>query len=210
MIIAIEGIDGAGKNTLVRALAEALPGNVTSLAFPRYGTQFADLAADALHGKVGDLVDSIYGMALMFALDRQAALPQLQAHTEGILLLDRYVASNAAYTSARLNDDAGADWVADLEFDRFALPTPDLTILLATPAEVARSRARSREESDSTRTRDAYERDASLQERTLAHYQRLADSQWHGPWLVAPTDVDVHQLASEVAARIATQQQQQG
>ena len=60
MLIAIEGVDGAGKNTLTRACAQAFEAagrSVTSLAFPRYHRSVhADLAAEALHGGHGDLV----------------------------------------------------------------------------------------------------------------------------------------------------------
>lgn len=200
MIIAIEGIDGAGKNTLVQALSAALPTPPATAAFPRYGTQFADLASDALHHNMGDLVDSIHGMALMFALDRQAHREELlpYAGSPDVMLLDRYVASNAAYTSARLRDDAGALWVSELEFGRFALPRPDVTVLLDTPAAVAGMRAAHREQQDAERTRDAYEQDGDLQQRTLDCYRRLANQQWNGPWIVAPHTIDAAELLTEI------------
>lgn len=58
---------------------------------------------EALHGRMGDLTDSAYAMATLFALDRHFAIDDLNA--PGVVLLDRYVASNAAYTAARLLDD---------------------------------------------------------------------------------------------------------
>lgn len=55
-IVAIEGIDGAGKNTLSRALEKELADAglaVAKLGFPAYGrTPFADFADDALHGRL--------------------------------------------------------------------------------------------------------------------------------------------------------------
>lgn len=60
ILVAIEGLDGADKNTLTRAVTAQLERDglsVASMAFPRYGTQYADLAAMALHV---DLVDSVY------------------------------------------------------------------------------------------------------------------------------------------------------
>lgn len=92
MIVSIEGIDGAGKNTLVSALTQVIDAKV--LAFPRYETSIhAQLAAEALHGRMGDLTDSAYAMATLFALDRHFAIDDLNA--PGVVLLDRYVASNA-------------------------------------------------------------------------------------------------------------------
>src|SRR5262245_36442585 len=86
-LIAIEGLDGAGKRTLVEALtAELTRRGVTSarVAFPRYGRDVhADLVRDALHGRIGDLAGSVYGMAVLFALDRRAAAGGLRAATTG-------------------------------------------------------------------------------------------------------------------------------
>lgn len=197
MIISIEGIDGAGKNTLVRALTERIDARV--LSFPRYDTSIhAQLAAEALHGRMGDLTDSAHAMATLFALDRHDALDELTG--PGLLLLDRYVASNAAYTAARLRDDAATTWVAELEFDRLGLPRPVLQVLLDTPAELAQERARRREASDGSRTRDRYETDSGLQERTAEQYRRLAAQEWQSPWIVAAPDED----PGHVAARIVT------
>lgn len=195
MIVCIEGIDGAGKNTLVRALTERIDARV--LAFPRYDTSIhAQLAADALHGRMGDLTDSAHAMATLFALDRHGALEELGE--PGLILLDRYVASNAAYTAARLRDDAATDWVAELEFGRLGLPKPALQILLDTPAELAQERARRREASDASRTRDRYETDSDLQERTAEQYRRLAASGWQSPWIVAAPEEDPGHVATRI------------
>ena len=101
MLISIEGIDGAGKNTLVSALKESLDRPVEVIAFPRYADSIhAQLAQKALYGKMGDLTDSAYAMATVFALDRYGVKGQLQRAKESdtVVLLDRYVASNAAYS----------------------------------------------------------------------------------------------------------------
>lgn len=194
MIIAVEGIDGAGKNTLVTAVRKETGADM--LAFPRYDASIhASLAADALHGKMGDLTDSAYAMATLFALDRHHVVDRLRryANSSDVLILDRYVASNAAYSWARTGDEAIVEWVADLEFGRLGLPEPDLQVLLSTdPAEAAR-RAKWREATDTSRTRDAYERDAPLQQRTFDAYAALAQSSWRSPWVV--TDDPAHILA---------------
>jgi len=197
MIIAIEGIDGAGKNTLVRSIRERVDADV--LAFPRYDVSApAQLVQEALHGRMGDLTDSAYAMATLFALDRHGARGQLEPYLDSdrIILLDRYVASNAAYSAARLRDDAVMDWVHDLEFGRLGLPRPDLQVLLATEPDTASQRAQSREQSDASRERDRYERDTGLQQRTYDAYLRLAEQGWAGRWLVT-TDSDV--ILQEIA-----------
>nr|WP_219632505.1 dTMP kinase [Haloechinothrix aidingensis] len=192
-LIVIEGLDGAGKNTLTDALTTALHAagaSVSTLAFPRYGEDIhADLARDALHGRLGDLADSVSGMALLFALDRYGAAGRIRADLDryDVVLLDRYVASNAAYGAARLRQDVDGgfvEWVRELEMDRFALPEPDAQIWLRVPTDLAADRARDRERADGARARDAYESDAGLQERCGQVYGQLAERAWLSPWHV--------------------------
>lgn len=205
-VVVVEGLDGAGKNTLTSALVRELTGrglSVGRLAFPRYGTLHADLAADALHGGQAGTADSPQAMALLFAMDRHAALGELGAlrDTHDVVLLDRYVASNAAYTAARLGperESAVIDWIGALEFDRLGLPLPDLQLLLDTPTELAARRAGSREAADPGRTRDRYERDADLQAATGEVYRRLAADGWRSHWSVLDADPDVSALADLV------------
>ena len=203
-MIAIEGVDGSGKCTLTEGLRRALAAqgrSVATLAFPRYGDSVtADLAREALHGAHGDLAGSVYAMAVLFALDRAAARERIAALRAGhdVLILDRYVASNAAYCAARLHQDAHGDmvdWVGGLEYGRLGLPEPDLQILLDVGVEVAAARARRRAGEEADRARDAYERDDGLQSRTAAVYSGLAAAQWHGRWSVAGPDTEPAELA---------------
>ncbi|KZO57691.1 thymidylate kinase [Dietzia sp. HMSC21D01] len=205
-LVVVEGLDGAGKNTLTTRLVAELGArglSVGRLAFPRYGTLHADLAADALHGGQAGAADSPHAMALLFALDRHAALDALTglAVAHDVVLLDRYVASNAAYTAARLGPDREAEvveWIGALEFDRLGLPAPHLQLLLDTPVEVAAERAGSREVADPGRARDRYERDADLQAATGEVYRRLAAAAWRSPWRVLGADPAVPELADLV------------
>ncbi|WP_395726268.1 dTMP kinase [Nakamurella sp.] len=199
-LIVIEGLDGSGKRTLAGTLAarwQAQGRTVASLAFPRYGVDVhADLVQDALYGRLGDLSDSVYGPALLFALDRRAAAEEIRdllaAHD--VVLLDRYVASNAAYGSARLGGpDRPTDfaaWVQALEIDRFGVPVPDRQLLLATPVEVAARRARTRAGSEQDRALDRFEADDGLQRRTAAMYRQLAAHNYLSPWTVLTPDAD--------------------
>lgn len=205
----IEGVDGAGKRTLTNGLRTAFEADgrtVTSLAFPRYGRSVeADLAAEALHGSHGDLADSVYAMAVLFALDRARARAEIERLQDAydVVILDRYVASNAAYSAARLHQGADGEvveWVRALEYERLALPRPDAQVLLAVPIELAAQRAERRANTEVDRAKDAYERDGGLQQRTSDVYAALAASQWCGRWKVAGPDVDPAALAAELGA----------
>lgn len=207
MLIVIEGVDGAGKRTLtngLRAAFEAAHKSVATLAFPRYGHSVeADLAAEALHGGHGDLSQSVYAMAVLFALDRSGARDEI-GHLNtayDVVILDRYVASNAAYSAARLHQGADGEvveWVRDLEYGRLHLPSPDWQVLLDVPVELAAERADNRAQQEVDRVKDAYERDDGLQRRTGEVYSALAAADWCGRWLVAGAGVNAIALATEL------------
>jgi dTMP kinase len=210
VLIAIEGVDGAGKRTLTAGLRAAFEGDgktVASLSFPRYHHSVtADLAAEALHGGHGDLSTSVYAMAVLFALDRAGAREEI-GHLDAeydVVILDRYVASNAAYSAARLHQGADGDvveWVRQLEYGRLHLPAPDCQVLLDVPAELAAERAEHRANTEADRAKDAYERDDDLQRRTGAVYSGLAATDWCGRWLAAGPDVDGVALANLLLGR---------
>lgn len=201
-LLVLEGLDGSGKATLATVLAakwSAQGRRVARLAFPRYGDSiFADLCRDALYGNIGDLSDSIYGPALLFALDRRDAADEIRELTAAfdIVLLDRYVSSNAAYGAARLGAPAVANdfptWVRELEIGRFGVPVPDLQILLDVPPALAQARALRRATESTDRALDTFEADGGLQRRTAAMYAELALQQYLSPWRVLRPDADGH------------------
>lgn len=205
-LIVIEGLDGAGKRTLADALSAAFDADVARLAFPRYDDDVhAKLVQEALYGKAGDLADSVYGMGVLFALDRRAAGIEAVLAACDVLLVDRYIASNAAYQAARLQQDAAGEvvaWIRDLELTRFGLPAPDHQLLLQVPRAVAAERAEHRERTEPGRERDSYESDSPLQDRVAAIYAEFAAMSWLSPWTVldGSTAIDAQALAGELSA----------
>lgn len=208
-LLVIEGLDGAGKNTVTHALKahlEGLGAGVHTVAFPRYGVDVhADLIRDGLHGRLGDVTESVYGFQLLFALDRRDAAGELREALErhDVVLVDRYVASNAAYGAARLQQSVDGEfvaWVRELEIERFDLPVPDAQILLRVPPDVAGERARGRAAADAARGRDSYESDGQLQARVASVYDDLAAAAWLSEWHVVDGEheVDARKLAIDL------------
>ena len=192
-LVVIEGLDGAGKRTLTDSLTRLLSARgstVSRLAFPRYGKNIhADLSREARYLRLGDVIDSVYAMALLYALDRKEATAMIRAELDqhDVVLVDRYVASNAAFGAARLHQDARGDfvkWLYELEIDRFQVPVPDLQLLLRVPALVASQRAAHRESTEPDRIKDSYESDFDLQSRAANLYDQLVEDAWLAAWHV--------------------------
>lgn len=202
-LIVIEGLDGSGKNTLAARLQRQVTaegGRLHRIDFPRYQVSiYADLVREMLYGRLGDVSESVYGGALLFALDRRDAARDIRnaLRDNDFVLLDRYVSSNAAYGAARLGGPAvpGAadefpEWVRQLEIERFELPVPDRQLLLGTPVALAQQRARQRAAGNAERQLDRFESDQQLQQRTAAMYAELAARHYLSPWTVLETGAD--------------------
>ena len=177
-IIAIEGIDGAGKATLAKALAKLL--NASAISFPQYGkTEGAKRAVELLDPECVSLESSPLEIASAFADDRRESKHLLQG--DGVIVIDRYVASNGAYLVGQTGNFGDANYFGLLEFESNGLPKPDLQILVETPVDVAVDRARRRA---GERGQDTFERDVELQEKVRAAYLEMVKRSWMSPWIV--------------------------
>jgi dTMP kinase len=194
LFIVLEGIDGAGTTTQT----ERLVGHLRGLGRRAMGT------GEPSTGPVGRLLREILlgrhhlglgdgtpmngsTMALLFAADR---LDHLQREVEPLLaagsdvVSDRYLLSSLAYQA----EETDRAWVASLAR---GVRTPDLTILVDLPVEVAAERRRL-----AGRPSERYDADGYLS-RVAANYRALA----HGEPRTAV--VDGTRSADEVAADIA-------
>ncbi|MCF0178124.1 MAG: dTMP kinase, partial [Bacteroidales bacterium] len=144
MLIVLEGLDGAGKSTQVKLLAEYLMGQgkeTRFLHFPRFDAPvFGELIAKFLRGDFG-AIEAVHPqlVALLFAEDRADAAKIIRGWlNEGyVVILDRYVYSNIAFQCSKLASESEAadlrNWIIDLEFGRYEIPKPDLNIFLDVP-----------------------------------------------------------------------------
>lgn len=139
LLVAIEGIDGAGKTTLAEGLVAWLRGvgaKVSSSKEPTRGPWGMQMRDSALAGRLTPEDES-----RLLILDRKQHVqefirPALQRGE--IVILDRYFPSMLAYQGA-----AGLDVAELIEANAFA-PQPDVLLLLdiAPEAGLARIRAR--------------------------------------------------------------------
>ena len=173
--------------------------------FPRYGIDVhAELARDALYGRLGDWPTRCTAWRCCSPWIGVAPRDQLRAlrRNHDVVLLDRYVASNAAYGAARLHEGVEGpfvEWVRGLEVDRFGVLVPDAQLLLRVPMSVAAVRADRRAQADSTRAKDRYETDGGLQARCAAVYDGLAADGWLAPWSIVDGTADATMAGSKLS-----------
>jgi dTMP kinase len=145
-LITIEGIDGAGKTTLARGLADALRARGIKVELLREPGGVR--AAELIRGLVTDpdLAVGARTEALLYAAARaQLVDEELQPLlARGVcVLLDRFVDSSLAYQGA----GRGLGLAAVREINDFATGglTPDLTLLLTVDPAVGRRRSDGRD-----------------------------------------------------------------
>src|SRR5438445_11153276 len=147
-LIAVEAIDGSGKEAQVRLLARELESRghqVLSTGFPHYDSRFGKMVGQFLNGDFGPL-DSVdpHFTALLYAADRfEGKRPILAAlESGGVVLADRYVGSNLAHQSARTAPEKRAEfraWIEHLEYNIYELPKEDLVLYLRLPPHEAQT-----------------------------------------------------------------------
>lgn len=188
MLIDIEGIDGVGKGTQARALVRRLndSGRSASLiSFPRYeATLFGRAVGEFLNGAFGDLSEvHPFLVSLLFAGDRYESRQFLieSMQSSDIVVLDRYVPSNVAHQSSKLDGPARADLmrrILHIEYTLFGLPKPDLVIWLDMPLSIAQTLiAQKGARAYTTKKADIQEADGRYLERVRAVYDELARSE---------------------------------
>ena len=140
-LIVIEGLDGSGKATQTKLLAEKLKAegySVRQLEFPDYDSPSSALVKMYLGGEFGDKPEDVnaYAASAFYAVDRVAGfLSDWKRDIEDgrVLLCDRYCTSNIIYQMSKVAENEREDfisWQADFEYGKLGLPRPDMVIYL--------------------------------------------------------------------------------
>lgn len=166
--VTFEGIDGSGKSTVSRIVAESLEkrGEKVFLTGEPTHSWLGDAIRRAYHDDVGPLAESF-----LFLADRAAHLEEIRAHLARgeLVLCDRYADSTYAYQAARLEGVVGKPMAFLRGISEPWLLTPDLTILLRISAEKGLARI-------ADRTNKVRFEDLSLLTKVAANYDVLAKS----------------------------------
>ena len=168
-LIVIEGTDGSGKSTQFKLLAERLEQDnhpFRRLVFPRYSEESSALIRMYLGGQFGTNPSDVnaYAASAFYAVDRYASYKQDWGNwyeEGGLVISDRYTTSNAVHQASKEVGEKQAEflkWLYEFEYDRLALPRPDLVIYLDMPTDYTEKLMRHREAETNTKA-DIHEKD---------------------------------------------------
>lgn len=169
-LIAIDGLDGSGKETQSRLLASYLESKgkkVRLISFPTYdekGSLFVKMYLDGQFGSHPEDTGA-YAASVFFALDRYYSFRtdwmKDYAEKDLYILANRYTTANAVHQLSKLPEDkwdAFLAWLWDFEFNKLALPEPDRVIYLELPPETSMALI-DRREKEQNRKKDIHEAD---------------------------------------------------
>ena len=181
-LIVLEGLDGSGKATQAKLLADALRQKgcrACKISFPNYESDSSAPVKMYLAGEFGKNPGDVnaYAASTFFAVDRYAGMKQNWGSfydTGGILIADRYTTSNAVHQCCKLAHDcwdAYLDWLFYFEYELLGLPAPDLVLYLRVPVSVNEKLMTERYHGDEQK-KDIHERDTEylLQAHAAADY----------------------------------------
>ena len=171
-IIVIEGLDGSGKATQTKILAEMLESKeykVRKLEFPDYANPSSSLVKMYLGGDFGSNPSDVnaYAASAFYAVDRVASFLQFwkKDYEDGtVILSDRYATSNIIYQMSKVEDsqrDEFIEWQNDFEYNKLGIPQPDAVIYLDVEPEVSQKLMEKRYGGDMTKM-DLHERNVKF------------------------------------------------
>ncbi len=172
ILIAIDGLDGSGKETQSKALCKYLEQQGIKhrcISFPNYNTKGCSLVEMYLKGEFGDdpMAVNAYAASSFFAMDRYSSymLDWKKDYEDGtVIIANRYTSANLVHQMAKLPEDARQDfmeWLMGYEYGLLGLPKPDGVIYLCLPPQVSESLVQKRCDSTGV-TKDIHEKNSSF------------------------------------------------
>lgn len=178
-----EGGDGSGKGTQMQLLHEyavEMDYAVGFESFPRYKKPVAEPIKRFLNGRYGNPHPEL--ASVPYALDRLDAKPDMLPiinHPRGVMLTDRFAASNLGHNGGKFDSaeerDAYFEYQRNFEHEILGIPKPDLNVILMVPPEISQQNVDKKAARDYTeKKRDIHEADINHLQRTRESYLALA------------------------------------
>lgn len=158
-IIVFEGLDGSGKYTQSKILFDNLKSqrrNVHFESIPNYNSLSSGPIKMYLNKEITDNLYDInaYSTSSFFAVDRVINYFKnwKTIYENGsIIICDRYCTSNMIYQLAKTDKkdwDSFLEWLCDYEYNKLAIPSPDLVIYLKVPIRISQDLIKKRSSPD--------------------------------------------------------------
>ena len=171
--LTFEGLDGSGKSTQLRKLAEHLRCQGLAITVTRQpgGTHLGDRVRGILLDSKTEHLDPMTELGLMFS-DRAQCIAEVIApalHGGNVVLCDRFTDSTEAYQGG--GRELGSEVVLRMHQTMCGGLQPDLTLLLMADFDKSLARARRR----NTRSAAAGQDEGRFESEDTAFYRRVYD-----------------------------------
>ena len=178
-LIVIEGLDGSGKATQTKLLADSFEKRgiaFKKVSFPDYESQSSALVKMYLNGEIGSLDEvNIYAASNFYSLDRYISYMRVWKNdylSGKNIIADRYTTSNICHQMSKLPEnewDGYIEWLEHYEYVMLGLPKPDVVIYLDMAPEASQKLMLSRYSGDENK-KDLHERNVDY----LLHCRKAA------------------------------------
>lgn len=168
-LIVIDGLDGSGKATQSKLLAERLIElgyKTRTISFPDYESDSSALVRMYLDGQLGNSADDVnaYAASSFYAVDRVASFINTWGKDyadHDYIIADRYTTSNIIHQMAKVEEserDSYIEWLFDYEYERLGIPAPDMVIFLDVDPAISQKLIYGRYQGDESK-KDIHESD---------------------------------------------------
>ncbi len=194
LLIALEGIDGAGKRTLcsfIKKLLESQGHEVIQFAYPDYSSIWGKIIDDYLHNKIElDINEQFFTYFIDILKDQEKIRKLLES--DKIVITDRYFSSTIAFQCAK-----GFSYQKALSIIEITgVIEPDLTLFIQLPPQVALKR-----KFEQKKSLDRHEKDIELLENVDNMYEKIiSNKKLSKEWI----KIDGNQKLEKVEENILT------
>ncbi len=191
-LIAIEGIDGAGKRTLcsyMKKFLESREYDVIQFEYPDYSSIWGKIIEDYLHNKIELNINEQFFTYFIDILKDQDKIRDL-LKKGNVVITDRYFSSTLAFQCAK-----GFDFQSALTIIRtMHVIEPDLTLFIQIPPPLALERKFNQKKS-----LDRHEKDRMLLEKVDNIYEKMLNQEiLSKKWIKIDGDRDINKIEDDI------------
>lgn len=168
-LIAVEGIDGSGKETQIALLRKALEGRGKSVAVLKYPTRHYQMLNDFLEKKAAIEPKALFLLFLADIAEDQKGVKKALSGND-VVILDRYVFSTISYEVNSIDYPRGKKIVESVGYIQ-----PDKVVLLDIDGKTSQERKKKQKQLD------RYEENVAYLDRVRSNFLKLFEERFLTP-----------------------------